>query len=154
MARKKDPELKQPNQENEYTYEHLQELKKCAQDPIYFIRKYVKIQHPTRGAVPFDLYTYQEKMVRAYQENRWVAVLSARQTGKSITSGAYLLWYAIFHFEKTILIASNKNDNAMEMIHRIQFAYRNLPDWIKPGVLDDGWNKHNKGLKIKNLIKE
>ena len=85
-------------------------------------------------------------MVRAYQHNRNVVVLSARQTGKSITSAAYLLWYASFHSDKTILIASNKNSNAMEMILRIRYAYENLPHWLKPGVQEDGWNKHNIGF--------
>lgn len=64
----------------------------------------------------------------------------------SITSGAYLLWYAIFKFDKTILIASNKNSNAMEMISRIRFAYENLPHWLKPGIQEDGWNKHSIGF--------
>ncbi len=82
MARSKNINLKTPNQELEYTYEQVEELKRCAQDPVYFIRKYIQIQHPVKGAVPFDLYSYQEKMIRAYQENRYTVVLSARQTGK------------------------------------------------------------------------
>jgi len=60
----------------------------------------------------------------------------------SITSAAYLLWYAMFNFDKTILIAANKNSNAMEMILRIRYAYEELPMWIKPGITEDGWNKH------------
>lgn len=146
MARAKNVNLKKPNQELEYTHEQVQELKRCAQDPVYFIKKYVMIQHPVRGALPFDLYSYQEKMIRAYQDNRYTVVLSARQTGKSVTSAAYLLWYAMFNFDKTVLIAANKNANAMEMILRIRFAYENLPFWIKPGVKDDGWNKHEIGF--------
>jgi len=146
MARGKNKNLKSPNQEMEYTYEQVQELKRCSQDPVYFIKTYVRIQHPKKGDVPFKLYPYQEKMIRAYQENRYTVVLSARQTGKSVTSAAYLLWFAMFHFDKTILIASNKNANAMEMILRIRFAYENLPFWIKPGVKDDGWNKHEIGF--------
>ena len=64
----------------------------------------------------------------------------------SITSSAFLLWYATFGFDKTILIASNKNDNAMEMIYRIRFMYERLPNWLKAGVNDDGWNKHSIGF--------
>jgi len=152
MARGKNINLKTPNQELEYTYEQVEELKRCAQDPVYFIKTYVQIQHPVKGAVPFKLYPYQENMVRAYQNNRYTVVLSARQTGKSVTSAAYLLWYAMFNFDKTILIASNKNANAMEMILRIRFAYENLPMWIKPGVKDDGWNKHEIGFDNESRI--
>jgi hypothetical protein len=38
-----------------------EEYKKCLVDPIYFMKKYVKIQHPIRGTVNFDLYEFQEK---------------------------------------------------------------------------------------------
>jgi hypothetical protein len=152
MARGKNKNLKSPNQEMEYTHEQVEELKKCSQDPVYFIENYVRIQHPKKGDVPFKLYRYQKNMVRAYQENRYTVVLSARQTGKSVTSAAYLLWFAMFHFDKTILIASNKNANAMEMILRIRFAYENLPFWLKPGVKDDGWNKHEIGFDNNSRI--
>lgn len=64
----------------------------------------------------------------------------------SQTSAAYLLWYAAFRSEKTVLIASNKNDNAMEMIYRIRFMYERMPHWLKPGLTEDGWNKHNIGF--------
>ncbi|PPD55685.1 MAG: hypothetical protein CTY12_00065 [Methylotenera sp.] len=67
-------------------------------------------------------------------------------THNTATSMAYLLWYAMFNFEKTILIASNKNDNAMECIYRIRFMYERLPHWLKPGLTDDGWNKHSVGF--------
>jgi hypothetical protein len=146
MARARNPNLKKANTPVEFTYEQLQELKRCAEDPVYFIRKYVKIQHPIKGAIPFKLYDYQEDMIRAYKDNRYVVVLSARQTGKSQTSGAFILWYSIFNFDKTVLIASNKNSNAMEMIHRIKFAYENLPHWLKPGIQEDGYNKHAIGF--------
>ena len=116
------------------------------QDPVYFIQHYVKVQHPKLGVIPFKLRPYQIRMIKGFQDNRYVVVLSARQTGKSVTAGAFLLWYACFHFDKTILIASNKNSNAMEMIHRIRLGYENLPLWLKPGIKEDGWNKHNIGF--------
>lgn len=138
----KDPQIKRAGEQCEYTMEQVRELRRCQDDPIYFIKKYCRIQHPVRGAISFQLYDYQEEMIRNFHENRMNIVLSARQTGKSTVSSMYLLWFAIFNFDKTILIASNRNKGAMEMIERIQYAYRNLPHWLKPGVTDDGWNKH------------
>jgi len=146
MARASNKNIKTAHTESEYTHEQIVELKRCADDPVYFIENYIMIQHPTKGSVPFELYDYQRDMVRAYHKERYTVVLSARQTGKSITSAAFLLWYAMFNFDKTVLIAANKNSNAMEMIFRIRFAYENLPHWIKPGVQEDGWNKHNIGF--------
>lgn len=67
-------------------------------------------------------------------------------THNSVSSGVFLLWFAIFNPNSTILIASNKNANAMEMIKRIQYTYECLPHWMKPGVVDGGWNKHELGF--------
>lgn len=85
-------------------------------------------------------------MLRSFADNTLSIVLSARQTGKSQTSAAFLLWFAMFFMDKTILIASNKNDNAMEMIKRIRFMYERMPHWLKAGVNADGWNKHSIGF--------
>ena len=134
--------VKKSGLDHEYTPEQLMELRKCKKDIVYFCRKYVKIQHPVKGSIPFKLYPYQIKMLKAYQARRFVVVLSARQTGKSITSAIYLMWYAMFHKDQNILIASNKNAGAMEMIARIKHAYEEIPAWLKPGITDDGWNKH------------
>lgn len=136
----------------EYTAEMVQELLKCAQDAAYFIGKYVKIQHPMKGMIPFDLYPYQVEMLHTMQHNRKTIVLSARQTGKSQTSAAYLLWYALFNEDKTVLIASNKNSNALEMISRIRYMYETVPDWLKSGITQDGWNKLSVGFTNKSRI--
>jgi hypothetical protein len=145
MARK-NPYIKRAHELVEYSNDQVHELLRCSVDPVYFIKHYVKIQHPVKGIVPFNLYPYQEQLINSYNGNRLNIVLSARQTGKSVTSAAYLLWFAIFHEDKTILIVSNKNSNAMEMISRARTAYENLPQWLKPGVADDEWNKHSIGF--------
>ncbi len=82
---KKNPYLKSANTEEEYTYEQIEELKKCYKDPVHFIKEYVRIVHPTKGTVKFDLFDYQEEMIRAFHEERYSIVLSARQTGKCVT---------------------------------------------------------------------
>lgn len=143
---KKNPYIKHANEEHEYTPDQIRELRRCAEDVVYFVKHYCKIQHPVKGEIPFALYPYQEHMLRTFAGERLTVVLSARQTGKSQVSAAFLLWFATFHFDKTVLIASNKNDNAMEMIYRIRFMYERLPHWIKAGVNDDGWNKHSIGF--------
>lgn len=142
----KNPYIKKANAPHEYTPEQLAELERCRTDVVYFVKQYCKIQHPVKGEIPFELYPYQEHMLRTFAGDRLTVVLSARQTGKSQTSAAFLLWFATFNFDKTVLIASNKNDNAMEMIHRIRFMYERMPHWLKAGVNEDGWNKHSIGF--------
>lgn len=136
------PLVKKAHQELEYTPHQISELRRCTHDLIYFVKMYVKTLHPTRGMIAFKLYPYQEEMLMTFLNEKYVTVLSARQTGKSVCSAAFLLWFAAFNNDKTILIASNKNKSAMEMIHRIKQMYEELPMWLKPGVTADGWNKH------------
>lgn len=126
--------LKAPNAQSEYTPELIQELARCRKDPVYFMRNYVFVQHPKHGRVPFDLYDYQEEMVECIHTNRHSIVLASRQVGKTITIAIYLLWFAMFHDDKTVLVASNKFSNALEIMQRVQYAYEELPHWLKPGV--------------------
>lgn len=125
---------KKPNMECEYTAEMLVELQRCAEDPIYFIQNYVKIQSQRDGAVLFKPFPYQIKMLRLFKENRFSMVRCGRQMGKTTVIAAYLLWYACFKDDKNVLVASNKNTNAMDIMSRIIYAYEELPDWLKPGA--------------------
>lgn len=152
MAGRRHPGLKKSNQVENYTREQIIEIQRCMSDPIYFITTYVKIKHPKRGKISFQLYDYQRELVRMYQENRFNIILSARQTGKTETSCAYLLWYVMFQSDKTVLIASNKSSNAMELIAKIQFAYEELPNFLKPGIDDVNWNKHTCSFDNKSRI--
>ncbi len=126
--------LKKPNLPTEYTPETIQELIKCKNDPIYFIRNYVYIQHPKRGKVKFDLFPYQEKMIHQLHSERFNILKVGRQQGKTICVAIYFLWFAMFHKDKLCLVASNKFSNALEIMQRIQYAYSEIPDWLKPGV--------------------
>lgn len=143
MARANNPFLKRPNERLEYTHDQVLELERCMSDAEYFIDKYCQIQHAVHGSIRFALRPYQRRIIRTFANNRLSIALAPRQIGKSWIAGAYLLWFAMFHFEKTVVIASNKNDNAMEMIHRIRFIYERVPQWLKPGLPEDGWNKHS-----------
>ena len=56
--------LKNSGQEIEWTPELLKEYMKCAKDPIYFAKTYIKIVHVDKGLVPFEMYPYQENITR------------------------------------------------------------------------------------------
>jgi hypothetical protein len=144
--------LKKANEATAYTHEQMVEFMKCREDPVYFCRNYVYIKHPSLGQILFDLYDYQEEMIRNYQQHKYNIVLSARQTGKTETTAAYLLWYSIFQKSKTVLIASRSSGHAMEIIERIQNAYEELPNWLKPGIDPNTWNKHNCKFENKSQI--
>ena len=77
-----NPQIKRPYMESEFTPEMIMDLKKCKDDPIYFIENFVKVQHPVKGVVPMALYGYQKEMLLTIHENRDCVVLASRQSGK------------------------------------------------------------------------
>lgn len=137
----KNPQLKKAFATDEYTPEMIMQLARCRKDPVYFIRNFVKVQHPTRGTIPFNMYEYQERYVRCLEDNRFVVTLQPRQCGKTVTTAMYLLWYACFTPDVTVLIASKNQSHALEIAARVRFAYEELPNWIKPGL--KYYNRHN-----------
>ena len=128
-----NPSVKRDGVESQFTKEQILEYKKCMDDPVYFAQKYVKIISLDEGLVPFKLYPYQRDMFKHFNDNRFSIVLACRQSGKSISSVVYLLWYACFHPEKTIAILANKGAVAREMLARITLALENLPFFLQPG---------------------
>lgn len=128
-----NPNLKRDGVQEQWTPEKLQEYKRCMDDPVYFAEKYVKVISLDQGLVPFQLYPYQKNMFGAFNEHRFNIVLACRQSGKSISACAYLLWYALFHPEKTVAILANKGATAREMLGRITLMLENLPFFLQPG---------------------
>jgi len=137
----KNPKVKKPYQQTTYTLEMIDELRKCMADPIYFANRYVHVFHPTKGKIQITLHPFQEEMLRAFQNNRYCITKISRQAGKTTVSAIYIVWFALFHPDKTILVAANKLANAKEIIERIQNIYEELPDWLKPGIDEREWNK-------------
>lgn len=129
----KNPNLKRAHATSEFTGDRIQEIIRCKKDPIYFMEKYVKVQHPTKGMVPFTLYPYQKEMVLAIHENKDTILLCSRQMGKTTVAAMYILWFATFHRAKRCVIASKAMAHAVEIQSRVKFAYEELPEWLKAG---------------------
>lgn len=128
-----NPNVKRDGVQEEWTPEKLQEYKKCMEDSVYFSKNYVKVISLDDGLIPFDLYPYQKKMFTQFTKNRFNIVLACRQSGKSISACAYLLWYALFNPEKTIAVLANKGSTAREMLARITLMLENIPFFLQPG---------------------
>ena len=134
-----NPNLKKANTPIEFTEENVIEFMRCKDNPVYFAKKYIKIVSLDEGLVPFNLYPFQEKLVRNFHENRFNICKMPRQTGKSTTVVSYLLHYAIFNDSVNIGILANKAKIAMDLLGRLQTAYENLPKWMQQGII--AWNK-------------
>jgi hypothetical protein len=134
-----NPNLKGPGVSIEFTKEQIDEYVKCANDPIYFVKNYVKIVTLDKGLVPFELYDYQEDMVRKFHDNRYIIAKLPRQSGKSTTVIGYILHYILFNQNMSVAMLANKQSTAREMLSRLKLAYEYLPKWLQQGILE--WNK-------------
>ena len=141
-----NPLLKKANVAQEFTKEQILEFVACREDPVYFAKNHVKIVSLDEGLVQFSPYDFQEKLINNFHNNRFNICKMPRQTGKSTTSVAYLLHYAVFNDNVNIGILANKAATARDLLGRLQTAYENLPKWMQQGVLS--WNKGS--LEIEN----
>lgn len=110
--------------------EQIEEIKKCGADPLYFIKRYVKISHPTRGPIPFVTYPYQEDCVNNFQKHRMIICNKSRQLGLSTVSAAYSLWLALFRRNKNIIILATRLDTAKLFLEKIKMMFDSLPEWL------------------------
>ncbi len=125
------------------TQKELDDFKACC-DPVtgyaYFMSHFFYIQHPTKGVMLYKPWDYQVELAEKYHNYRFSVNLLSRQLGKTTTAAGYLLWYAMFKPDSTILIAAHKYTGAYEIMQRIRYAYENCPMHIKAGV-----TTYNKG---------
>lgn len=120
-----------------YTKEQIDELRACLDPvtgPMYFIENFMYIQHPIQGRQKISLYDFQYGLIENYHKYRKSINMISRQMGKTTVAAGYLLWYAMFVDDSTILIASNKYDGAQEIMHRVRYAYESVPDHIRAGA--------------------
>jgi len=106
------------------------EIIRCGQDPVYFMNKYVKIRHPTRGLIPFKTFEYQNRAVGNFRKNRFNIVLKPRQTGFTELTSAFIVWLMLFRRDQSILCMSIKAETAKNLVRRVKTALKNLPKWL------------------------
>ena len=127
------------------------EFKRCKNDPIYFISRYVKVTHPIRGLVNFDLYPFQKKIVRNIERHRFNILRKFRQAGCTTIAAAYAIWFTIFQKHKTVVIISRGDAESTELLERIKLMYDELPAFLQPGITES--NKHNLKLNTNSVIR-
>jgi len=126
-----------------FSEQQIEEFMRCADPvtgPTYFLDNFFYIQHPTRGRMLLHPFEYQLRLIDTYHTNRFSISLMPRQTGKSTVAAGYLLWYAMFIPDSTILVAAHKYLGAQEIMQRVRYGYESCPDHIRAGVVS-----YNKG---------
>jgi hypothetical protein len=135
--------VKAPHRRHPYTDEQIQDFVQCADPdtgPRYFMSHFFYIQHPLHGKMLYQPYEFQDRLIETYHNYRFSISMMPRQTGKSTSAAGYLLWYAMFVPDSTILVAAHKYLGAQEIMQRVRYAYEACPDHIRAGVVS-----YNKG---------
>lgn len=56
-------------------------------------------------------------------------------SSNTICSGIYLCWFMLFHFDKNVLLMSNKGATTTEIMDKIREILKGLPFFLKPGIM-------------------
>lgn len=135
--------IKKAHTKQTYTEEHIKDIVKCMDSKdgyMYFAKKFAHIQHPVKGKLLFDPFEFQERLMYSYHNYRFNINMMPRQSGKTTCAAIYLIWYAMFHPDQTILIAAHKYTGSQEIMQRIRYIYELCPDHVRAGVVS-----YNKG---------
>jgi hypothetical protein len=108
----------------------IEELKKCAADPIYFIENYAIINTEKHGFIKFKLFQYQKDLIQALLENRFNIVLKARQLGITTVVAAFCAWMMYFHKGRNCLILCTKQETAKNALKMAKRVIQRLPKWM------------------------
>jgi hypothetical protein len=141
-----NPNLKRANTPIQFTEEQVIEFLRCKEDPVYFAKKYIKIVNVDDGLVNFNMWPFQERLVKNFHKHRFNIAKMPRQVGKTTTVVSYLLHYIVFNDNVNVGILANKASTSREILSRLQLSYENLPKWMQQGIVS--WNKGS--LELEN----
>lgn len=122
------------------------EFIKCRDDFVYFVEKYIKIIHPTKGITSFQLYDFQKRLIKEYDENQFVIGVKFRQGGFTTTTIAYLLWRCMFNSDQKVLMISKTDREARDLGKVVDRIIDGLPSYLKP--LLSRRNDHTKEFAV------
>lgn len=100
----------------------------------YFTANYVKILHPKKGLINFELYDFQNRLVEMYNKNRFVITTKFRKSGVTTLSCIWALWQCMFKPNQNIMIASINRQMAKNTQQIVELAIKILPIWMMPQI--------------------
>lgn len=131
--------LRAANESVRLSPKQLNEIKKCALDPLYFMNNYMYINTKDHGMQLFKTWKFQDEAVKRFLKYRFNINRWSRQVGKSTIVRGFILWYAMFHRDQLVAMLANKLSLAKEQLQLLRDSYLALPFWLQPGV--KLWNK-------------
>tara|TARA_R100000951_G_scaffold2747_2_gene3948 strand:+ start:3394 stop:5376 length:1983 start_codon:yes stop_codon:yes gene_type:complete len=132
-----DISLKREKLPFEYTPDEIEELAKCKSSPVYFAFNHCVIQTNDGRMLIKEaggLRDFQSQIIKSYNDNNLSILMASRQTGKTVTSAIFMLWYLLFHVDKTALCVADNFSTTKELIDKFKISLEGLPFYMKPGI--------------------
>ena len=107
------------------------EFRRCKRDPAYFLSHHWSIRHPEQGRILFPLREAQLETLAAFESHDRVIILKARQIGFSTLCAGYVAWLCLFHPDQAIIMLSRTEREAIDLLSKVKYGLRYLPDWLK-----------------------
>lgn len=112
--------------------EEKAEWLKSSTDPAYFLDTHTWLFNATlRSWIRFSLWSAQMDVCDALLTGRHLIVLKARQLGLTWLCLGYALWLMLFRPAAVVLLFSKREDEAQELMTRLQGMYQRLPFWMQ-----------------------
>lgn len=118
--------------EHQFSVAQIKDMIQSMCDPLHFMSNHVKVNGET-------LLISEEMKEWAYSATNWkVSELGdERASGRTTFLTAYILWYAIFHENKTIFLVAPRNEMSKMNRTKIQDMYDQIPAWLRPAIVEN-----------------
>ena len=136
-----DPTLKKGNLQFDLTNEEKEECWNVREDVLLLANKYCHSM-TTEGVKQIQLYNFQSEYLRIKQKHRFIVTTASRQVGKTLMCAIHCIDALLKG--KNVLIVTNIRDTGVEVLEKVKTIYRNMPFWLKPGVVS--WNQSSFSL--------
>jgi len=117
-----------------YTPFEVDEIRFCTRDPMYFISRYIKTQHPVLGATMLPIEKHQVDYINAINNSKNLIAMLPRQTGMTSKTIAFLLWEALFRVNQRIIVQGVNVNTTKYMCDLLGFLVDHLPAFLKCSV--------------------
>ena len=112
----------------------IEEIRRCRDDPWYFMTRWVYTLHRDTGKTLFPDYPYVKDLCYLLHTEQFLVILKSRQMFGTWLVVAYFVWDCLFHTGIVNVVTSYRQEEVMEMIKRAKFIYDSLPTFLRPSL--------------------
>ena len=123
----------------EATHRQASVLSRVESDFLAFLTELVYVHDPPPGLgfIKWEPWPHLEELANTITSTPHLVILKSRQLGLSWFFAAYALWTAMFKPGALVLMLSQGEDEAKELLGKVRKIHSQLPEGIRPKVIKD-----------------